>query len=353
MRKFIFAIVLLLSILFIIGQFAELQALVDTVKRGEWHYLVLALIIEAAWLMNLAASYLAIFHSIGIEEKVENMLLTATAANFVSIVAPSAGMSGAAVFITEARRRNYSPARAAIAGALYVLFDYLGFICVLAVGLFVLIRRENLTMVEVTASVILISIASVLALLLYLGMRSAQALGRALSFFARLANRLVYPFIHREYLSEARAMKFAHDAADGLLELRRKPHNMLVPAGLALVNKTLLVSILFFVFLAFQVPISAGTIVAGFSLGYLFLIVSPTPAGLGIVEGALTITLSTMYIPLEAAAVVTLVYRGITFWVPLFFGMIAFRMLGSIPAAVGPSEPMNVTDGQRDVELRQ
>ena len=339
MRKFIFAVVLMLSIVFIIGQFAELQALVETVQRGDWRFLALALIIQTAWLMNLAATYLVIFHSLGIEEKVENLLLIATAANFINIVAPSAGVGGMAVFIAEARRRNYSPARAAIASALHLFFDYLGFMVVLALGMIVLFRRDHLTMVEITSSIILVSIASVLAVLLFLGMKSAEALGKALAWMARMVNRLVHPLTHRQYLSEARAHEFARDAAEGLHELRRQPGNMLAPIALALVNKTLLISVLLFVFLAFKVPISAGTLVAGFSIGYLFLIVSPTPAGLGIVEGALTITLSSMYIPLEAAAVITLVYRGITFWVPLLVGMIAFRMLGRpVPPSADPDD---------------
>jgi uncharacterized protein (TIRG00374 family) len=341
MRKFIFAVVLMLTIVFIIGQFAELQSLVETVQKGDWRYLALALIIQTAWLLCLAASYQAIFHSMGVEEKVGNVLVIATAANFINVVAPSAGMSGVAVFIAEARRRNYSPARVAIAGVLFVLFDYLGFICVLTLGLFVLIRRNHLSMVEVTASAILVCIAVVLASLLFLGMKSEEALGRALSWMTRLVNRLVRPFLHREYLSEHRAKDFAHDAAEGLLELRREPHNMLIPAGLALVNKALLISILLFVFLAFKVDVSAGTLVASFSIGYLFLIVSPTPAGLGFVEVALTIALRSMYVPLEAAAVITIVYRGITFWIPLLFGMITFRLLGRLTNPHPHEDPQN------------
>ena len=34
-----------------------------------------------------------------------------------------------------------------------------------------------------------------------------------------------------------------------------------------------------------------------------------------------------MYIPFSAAAIVTLAYRGFTFWIPLLVGMVAFRML--------------------------
>ena len=61
---------------------------------------------------------------------------------------------------------------------------------------------------------------------------------------------------------------------------------------------------------------------------YLYcMIITPTPAGLGFVEGALTLALTSMYIPFSAAAIVTLAYRGFTFWIPLLVGMVAFRML--------------------------
>jgi uncharacterized protein (TIRG00374 family) len=60
------------------------------------------------------------------------------------------------------------------------------------------------------------------------------------------------------------------------------------------------------------------------------VIISPTPAGLGVVEGALTLALTSMYISLEDAAVITLSYRGITFWTPLLFGMISLRALEKV-----------------------
>ena len=88
-----------------------------------------------------------------------------------------------------------------------------------------------------------------------------------------------------------------------------------------------LLLILAVIFLAFNVPFSFGTIVAGFSLGYLFWIISPTPSGIGFVEGALTLGLTSMNVPLGAAAVIALAYRGVTFWFPMLIGMLAFRWL--------------------------
>ena len=80
------------------------------------------------------------------------------------------------------------------------------------------------------------------------------------------------------------------------------------------------------VFLAFQIPFSAGTIIGGFAISYLFLIVSPTPSGIGIVEGVMPLALSSLHVPLSQGLIVTLAYRGITFWIPLGVGAIAFRM---------------------------
>jgi uncharacterized protein (TIRG00374 family) len=85
--------------------------------------------------------------------------------------------------------------------------------------------------------------------------------------------------------------------------------------------------VLAFTFLAFETPFTVGTLVGGFSIGYLFLIVSPTPAGLGVVEGVLTVILNTLRVKWEAAALITLTYRAITFWFPLVVGAVAFRFL--------------------------
>jgi len=67
-----------------------------------------------------------------------------------------------------------------------------------------------------TAAAILLAIAVGVAFLLYLGYRSAERLGDALAWMARLVNAVVRPFIHREYLQEERAHYFAAEVAEGV-----------------------------------------------------------------------------------------------------------------------------------------
>ncbi len=327
MRKFILAMVLLLTILFVISRFTEVQTVGATLADGDWHFLALAVLLQVGWLINQATSYRVIYKGLGIREKGMNMLKVATAAYFLSIVAPSGGFSGIAVLIANAKKNGHSPGRATVAGALYVLFDYVGFLCVLTLGLAVLARRNDLNWPEIAASIVMLAIALVMTALFYLGMRSDRILGNVLAWLARQVNRLLAPLLHRNYLSEGTAYAFAHDAAEGVQALRRQPRTVLLSVLLALTNKAFLVGVLWLIFLAFDVPFTLGTLIAGFSMGYLFVIVSPTPSGIGVVEGVLTLVLTTLAVPIEAAAIIVLAYRGITFWIPFFVGMVSFRNL--------------------------
>jgi hypothetical protein len=330
MRRVFLIIVVVLSILFIIASIAEIETIIQTLQRGNWLYLLLAVFIEGLWLVNLTAQYHSIYRAVGIEdETIKSLFPIIISANFINVIAPTAGMSGVTVLITRARNMKYSTARATVASTLFIESDYLGFIFVLAFGMIVLIRRNSLGSAEIAGAGLLVLAASVFAFLLYLGMRSEQALSKALLKLTRLANLILRPFIHRDYLREAHALEFAHELVDGLNQLKSNPKSMVMPVLFALMNKALLLSIFTLVFLAFNVPVSIGTIIAGFSIGYLFMVVSPTPAGIGIVEGSLTLALTSMYIALGLATVITLAYRGITFWLPLLLGMLSIRWINA------------------------
>lgn len=327
MRKFIIAVVLILGVVFFIASKTELESTLNTLKQGNWRYLLLALLVWVFWIISTAGMLRIIFLGLGVDEKLINLLFLFGATNSVNILAPSAGVSGMTILVSEARRRGYSPARATVAGALFLLFDYTGFFLILGLGLIVLFRRNHLTTIEISATAILALAIAILAYLTYQGMRSGDALAATLSWISRQVNRFLHRWIHRDYLSEAHARTFAHDAAEGLEELSRKPSKMIFAITLAVINKCLLILILALCFSSFNVEFTPGTIIAVFSISYLFLIVSITPAGLGFFEGTMTLLLTSMGIPIGYAALITLAYRAITFWLTLLFGLISLRVL--------------------------
>lgn len=333
MRKFLLALVLLLGIFFVFSRFTEFQSVVTTLQRGDINFILAGMLLVFVWFVNIAALYRSVYEIVGVDEKISRLLVLSLSAFFVNVVAPVAGMSGIALFANDGRERGHSPARVTVATALYIIFDYAGFLTVLTLGLGVLARRNQLGWAEISASIILVVVALGLTALLYLGAKSPRTLEFILVNGAKIINRIVRPFIHHDWLSVDRAVSFTAEAAEGLSAMRKSPTGWVKPFILAVNSKTILVIIMTMVFLAFRVPFSIGTIIAGFSIGYLFLIVSPTPSGVGLMEGIMTLSLNSLHVPLEAAAIIVMAFRGITFWLPLLAGMITFRFYSALHKA--------------------
>jgi glycosyltransferase 2 family protein len=327
MRKFAITLILFLGVAFVYLSFGELESILHTLQQGNFWFILIAILVQFAWFLVAGLIFRSLYHVLGMEDTLYKLSLLAASANFINTVAPSAGVGGVAVFISNARRNRQSVGKVTVASMLYLFLDYLAFLVVLALGLIVLFRRNDLGPAQLAASAVMLAIATGLGSLLYLGSRSAEALGNALAKMARVVNRVVYPFIHRDYLSEARAHEFAHEMASDLKSLPEKVHNLSLPLLYSFASKALLMGVLSSVFMAFQVPFSAGTIIGGFAISYLFLVVSPTPSGVGIVEGIMPLALSSLSVPWSEAVIITLAYRGITFWLPLGFGALALRML--------------------------
>jgi len=328
MRKIIVALVLFLAVAYVILRFSEIKSLTQILQQSDLRFLLAAVAMEALWMFNSATMYRALYRLVGLKDENYRLLLVATAATFVNVVAPSVGIGGMAVFMDDAKRHNYSSGRVTVVGVLYLIFDYIAFLCILALGWVVLIRRNNLNAGEITASLLLLGLAIGFAMMLFVGYRSSEKLGNFLAWAARLINRILRPILHRDYTSEEQAHNFAHDVGDGLAMLRGKGRSLVWPFLFALNNFVLLICVLMFTFLAYKTPFTIGTLVGGFSIGYLFLIVSPTPAGLGVVEGMLTVALNTLRVNWSAASLITLTYRAVTFWLPLAVGGVAFRLVG-------------------------
>jgi hypothetical protein len=317
--------------------FSELETIMSTLRKAHLTFFILAIIVQLIWFITAARMYQSIFHLLGVYESTLTLSRIATAANFINVVAPTAGVGGIALFASEAHRRGHPSGKVTVAAALFMLLDQAAFLCVLALGLIVLARRNDLDVSEISASLLLLGTAISYAFVLYLGYRSEEKLGNLLAKIARGINRIVKFFRKQEYLSETRAHEFAHEVAEGFSGLTEKPSSLIRPILWGILSKILLMCILICAFLSFEVPFSAGTIIAGFSITYLFLIVSPTPSGIGIVEGLMPIALTSLNVDWSQAVLITLTYRTVTFWVPFGIGAWAFRSIhkfGEEPSAI-------------------
>ncbi len=331
MRKFLFIALLFLTIGFVSLSFSELENILVTLGNSNLWFILLAMVVQLGWIYNQALCYKSLYRALGLQESSRRLALLSTASNFINIVAPSGGVGGMALFLEDAARRAHPRGRVAAATALFLLLDYAAFLVVLTLGLAVLSRRNELDAGEISASVLMFGLAIGFGIIIYVGSRSGEQLGQLLTWGARVVNAALRPFIKRDHLQEHRAHTFAAEIAEGLSVLRGSPKKLGIPFLHALIGKTLHILVLMLTFINFGVAFSTGTLIAGFSIAYLFLIISPTPSGVGIVEGMLPVVLTTLRIAWDQAVISTLAFRAITFWFPLALGGPALRLLQHNP----------------------
>jgi uncharacterized protein (TIRG00374 family) len=328
MRKIFLVVVGLLAIAYIVFSLAELESILAALQQSRPLYLGAAIAVEAVLLLNTTATFWALYQLVGLRESVRNLFVMVTAAIFVNLVTPASGLGGITVFLDEARRRGLSTGRVMVTGILYVLYEYVALFVALAAGFVVLAQLGKLNIAELLAAGFLLILAISIGAGLVVGYRSARQLGNLLAWLARLVNHLLRPFLHKEYLNVASAYSFSNELTDGLSSLRTTNlGKILLPLVFTLINKLLLILVLALTFLALGNPVSAGTVVAGFSVGHLFVYASPTPSGIGFVDSILPLALNSLDVPLPHAVLVALVYRAVTLWLPLALGAVAFRHL--------------------------
>jgi glycosyltransferase 2 family protein len=327
MRKILLILFFFVAAAIAILSLGELKSTWRTLQHSNFPFMALAILLMLTWTLNDASIYRSLFRLMDLREKFWHLVLLSSATSFINVVAPSGGFGGVAVFVDDAGKRGQPRGLAAAVGALYLFMDYAAFMVILALGWAVYIRRNDLKPGEITASFIMLGIVLGLGTLIYIGSHSGEQLGRILAWLSHQINRVLWPILHREYFREIGAEEFGVEVAIGLSILRVKHRGIIIPFLFALNGKLIQTLILGMTFLAFGVPFSIGTIIAGFASAYLFLIVSPTPYGIGVVETLLPLALTSLSVAWEDAVIITLTYRGITFWIPLILGGISFRVL--------------------------
>ena len=96
-------------------------------------------------------------------------------------------------------------------------------------------------------------------------------------------------------------------------------------SGIGLIAHVINICTLYSIFLAFNIKGSLGIIIAGYAMTRLFWIISPTPNGIGIVEALMPVVYTSLGLETAGATIITVAYRGISFWFPFVLGFFLLR----------------------------
>jgi uncharacterized protein (TIRG00374 family) len=303
---------------------AELSALWRVFAGASPAWLVAAALLAAAFAVDQGALYAGVFDVLGVEVGLADAVVLSLVMAFASLALPAGTASGIAYFVSAASERGIPPSRALLGGIAYYLFDYGVLIPVLVAGMVVLHVHQDLGAASVAAAGVISVAALAAAGAMAWGLLRPQQVVRALQAAGTRVTRALR--WTRRGPQPAAVAELAGEVREILTAMRARLGRSTRPFLHAVLLQAIAIGLLRVVFAALGFAVALGVLVAGYTVGTVFMVVSITPSGAGVVEGAMTVTFTSLGVPLEVAAAATVLFRLYTFWLPMLAGFLTLRL---------------------------
>ena len=323
----IFVVVSVLFILFFVRRFGEISNAVETLSRGSWFFLIAIAALMALSIVNRGAFYHALYDYFGAKDSLKRLVTLSLASNFLNLAAPTGGVSGAAVFISEAERQGMSKTRATFVYIFSIFLIYGFFLVVLLFGLFYLLFNHQLQKYQAITASLLFGIIFTAIFAMLVALESAAKLKKLFHFVSTIINFIARLLQRRGTLFSDETVHLVSQEIKGCLDqVEKKFKDLWLPIFHVALQEAIEILILYYVFLAFGYPIYPGILITVYAIGVLFGLMSITPSGVGIVEATMIVVLTSLRTPVELATIAVVGYRIFTFWAPFVLGYFAFRI---------------------------
>ena len=340
-----------------IFKFSDLQNLWQNIKQSNPLYISLAIIAQFVYFCLFAITYQISFQIVNIKYTFRRLFPLTFAYIFVNVVAPTLVASGPALFATEASQRKDSPIRA-LAGVLIAnIVQFLTFSVILLFGIFYLYTTKDLALYQIIATSLLLLLTAFLCSLFFLSFKKPAALEYYLHWQINLLNKLFIFLRRKKRLDDHWVDGGIEEFVLASKNVTKQKNNIIKLITTYFFVHAVNIISLYFIFLAFNQHILFRALIAGFVMGVLFQIIGITPYGIGLTETAMTLTFTSLGVPTETAVLITLTFRGLTFWLPFIIGFILLRKvhifgLREIPGIKIISRNKHVTKIKDAIQIR-
>lgn len=314
--------------------FSEERAFVRLAERAEPWWLVVAALLQAGTYLAQAGIWRRVGDAAGYHLSRAAAFELSLAKLFVDQALPSAGLSSSILIAKALERRQLPPAAVKASVLINIASYHLAYVVALAGALAIVAwRGQTNWVVVVTAALFLPFSLGLSAAVLALSGHPHEGLARKLQGFKAL--RTMFDFI-----------------AGADARLVRSPRVLAEANGLQGAIVLLDAATVWTLVRALGVTVAVTSVFASFLIANLFRTMGIVPGGLGTFEATSVLTLRMVGVDIPVALSATLLFRGLSFWLPMLPGYWCFRRAvaprgsqsqQSAPAAYWALEPTDLT----------
>lgn len=294
---------ILTTVMLVVARVSEARAFVRLAAHARPLWLLVALALQAATYLFQSEVWQTVLRPARAAVALAEICRLSVARLFVDQVVPSAGLSGTVVAVRALERLGV-PRPVVMAGvvvettSLYATYA----IGLVAASIVTLMRHApNRLILPVVLPLFLFAVALSVGFLAVSG-RPAGTLGRRLAWLRPL--------------EAGRAMLAQADR-----RLARSPRSLLEAGGCQAAVVLLDAATMWAVIASLGVLASPSGVFASYMISTLLRLVGVLPGGLGVFEATSVLTLKLMGVELPVALSATLLFRGLSFWLPLAPGL--------------------------------
>jgi uncharacterized protein (TIRG00374 family) len=292
---------------YVLTNFHEIVAIFQQMRSGTWYWIVAALVLQLGHYGFHALTLRETFAVFGVKRPLREILPVSLSMLAVNVIAPSLNLSGQAVVVEESRRRGHPPAASAAAALLGVAMDGIVFLLYACALLILFTIRHSLDPIMLSGTLVFAAlVGGILGGGAYLWRNPSHARTLLVRF---------------ERITGGKSLRVAKAWEDLTTSTKPQLRYLWSAFGWEVLGHLSNIASLSACFAAFGVdPLSLVPLTA-YVVAIVTVFVSPVPLGIGFVEAGMTAALAAKGIPVPTATAITLVFRGVNFWLPFFIGM--------------------------------
>ncbi len=288
-------------------------------------YLLYSIILVILSYFLIAYSFKLILKIFNIKRNILESIKLQLSALAINILLPVMGFSSLAIFAEDAEEHNDSRAAEVAASLLFMIGDYTGISIILLFSNIYLATINSLNWITLIPSIIFWALTSTMYVVLWLSRKRREFIVKKIqklfTWIAYIANKFIKKEINPKQLSVRLVDEFAK-ASEKISTDRKHWYEVI---GFLLTSHSIRLLILFLIFLSFGLDAQIVNVLVGYAIGITISVLSPTPMGIGFVEGAMGLAYINLGLPGSIVGATILIYRAIVFWIPFFIGFILMQ----------------------------
>lgn len=319
-----FGIIILLFFIYLFFHRTEIKDVLALLVNLKWYYFIPLVLLEFLFLLNRGKIFQILFNKLSIKMSLRQATESYLAFDSINNLIPSAGFSGTAVFLNQAKKHSVTKSNFFLLNLLYYFISYVSLAVMLVFSLVYLFFGSKYIYYYLFGFIILLGIIFFWSIIFAIISNPKTTYSpdkkiiKFINYFLKWFDMELDEQSFDNLLYEARAIKKA---------IRKDSSVFWNPFFLFFLGFAIELIMLALIFYIFNRHVYLIPLVIGYSFGIMFRLVSITPSGVGIVEPIMTFVFSSFGLSLESSALIVLLFRAITFWLPLPLGIILTRKI--------------------------